>query len=203
VSMSEDGSPNPFSLTLHATDADAGDTLTWSLLTPAAHGTAVAAGMGAELAVQYTPDANYHGADSFEVQVSDGNGGTDKITVNVVISPVNDAPEITEGAAITVTMSQDGTPVPFSLTLHATDVDQGDTLTWTVSQTATHGAASVAATGAVGYVPEAGYSGTDSFEVTVSDGNGGTDTILVNVIIVAAPIEDEAKLYIPVVVKAQ
>ena len=42
--------------------------------------------------IGYTPTANYNGSDSFVVQVSDGNGGTDTITVNVTIEAVNDAP---------------------------------------------------------------------------------------------------------------
>ena len=98
VTMSEDGSPTAFSLTLHATDANAGDTLTWSVSTAATHGTATASGTGPSKAISYTPTANYNGPDSFVVQVADGNGGTDTITVNVTIQAVNDAPVITEGA---------------------------------------------------------------------------------------------------------
>ena len=32
--------------------------------------------------------ADYYGSDSFDVSVSDGNGGTDTITVNVAIAAV-------------------------------------------------------------------------------------------------------------------
>ena len=91
----------------------------------ASHGTATASGTGASKAISYTPTANYNGADSFVVQVADGNGGTDTITVNVTIQAVNDAPVITEGASASVTMSEDGAPTAFSLTLNATDVDTG------------------------------------------------------------------------------
>ena len=69
VSMSEDGSPDAFSLTLHATDGDS-STLTWSIATPAAHGTAAASGTGASKVIGYTPTANYNSTDSFVVQVS-------------------------------------------------------------------------------------------------------------------------------------
>src|SRR6185369_17597840 len=89
VNMSEDGSPTPFSLTLHATDVDSG-TLTWSITSAASHGTATASGTGLSKAIGYTPNANYNGTDSFVVQVSDGSGGTDTITVNVNIAAVND-----------------------------------------------------------------------------------------------------------------
>ena len=120
VTMSEDGSPTPFSLTLHATDAD-GDTITWSVSTNAAHGTATASGTGTSKAIGYTPTANYNGADSFVVQVSDGRGGTDTITVNVTITAVNDAPSVsltapTNGASFTA-------PATITLTANASDVD--------------------------------------------------------------------------------
>src|SRR6185295_7086061 len=76
VNMSEDSSPTAFSLTLDATDLD-GNTLTWSISSPAGHGTANASGIGLSKAIGYTPAANYNGSDSFVVQVADGQGGSD------------------------------------------------------------------------------------------------------------------------------
>jgi hypothetical protein len=87
VYMSIDGSPNPFDLTLNATDTD-GDSLTWSVITGAAYGTASASGTGSSKAISYTPDAGFVGLDNFEVQVSDGKGGTDSITVFVSVEPL-------------------------------------------------------------------------------------------------------------------
>jgi len=193
VTMSEDGVPTAFSLTLNATDID-GDTLTWNILTPATHGTATATGTGLSKAIAYDPDADYHGSDSFVVQVSDGNGGTDSITVNVTIQPVNDSPAITEIDPVGVTMSEDGVPTAFNLTLNATDID-GDTLTWSILTPATHGTATATGTGlskVIGYDPDADYHGSDSFVVQVSDGNGGTDSITVNVTINA---ENDAPVF--------
>ncbi len=60
--------------------------------------------------------------------------------------------------------------------------------TWSISTPAVYGAASANGTGAskaIGYTPAANYNGTDSFEVRVSDGHGGLDSILVNVTITA------------------
>ncbi|MEW6982225.1 tandem-95 repeat protein [Colwelliaceae bacterium 6471] len=88
LSVSEDGNG---SITLNATDGN-GDTITWSISTPAANGTASASGTGASKAVSYTPLGNFNGADSFVVQVSDGKGGSDNLTVNVTVNPVNDLP---------------------------------------------------------------------------------------------------------------
>jgi hypothetical protein len=194
VTMSEDSSPTAFALTLHATDANVSDTLTWSISSPASHGTATAAGTGSSKTIVYSPATNFNGSDSFVVQVSDGNGGTATITVNVTIQAVNDSPVITAGTSTTVTMSEDGSPTAFALTLHATDIDASDTLTWSISSSASHGTASVSGMGAskvINYTPATNFNGSDSFVVQISDGNGGTATITVNVTIQAvndAPI---------------
>ena len=105
-------------------------------------------------------------------------------------SPANTPPVIIGGASTSVTMSMNGTPTPFALTLNATDVNPSDTLTWSISSMASHGTASVSGTGtskAISYTPTTDYVGSDSFVVQVSDG-AATDTITVNVTIQAAPV---------------
>jgi len=189
VSMDEDGSPIPFSLTLHATDnEDPGSSLTWSISSPASAGTADAGGTGASKSISYTPDPNYNGSDSFEVTVTDTNSDTDSVSVNVTIDSVNDPPVITEGPGpIPVDMDEDGSPIPFSLTLNATDVEDDDTtLTWSISSPASAGTADAGGTGAsksISYTPDPNYNGSDSFEVTVTDANSDTDSVTVNVTI--------------------
>jgi hypothetical protein len=175
--------------TLHAIDAEA-DTLTWSISTSASHGTASASGTGASNEVSYTPNADYIGLDSFVVQVDDGNGGADSIAVDVTVRP-NDPPIIEEGDSISRVMRKNGFPMPFTLTLFASDPNW-DTLTWSISDAADHGTAGFVSGqnwGNLTYVPETDYLGSDSFDVTVSDGNGGTDTITVNVTIFTPPPE--------------
>ncbi len=116
VTMSEDGNPTPFSLTLNATVAD-NDPLTWSILTPATNGTATASGTGNSKSIGYTPNASYAGTDSFVVQIFDG-ASTDNITVNVTIEPILDIPLTqTLTGATTITCPQDNT-----LTLQSSEV---------------------------------------------------------------------------------
>ncbi len=105
----------------------------------------------------------------------------------LVSLPVNHDPVITEGESVLVTMSQNGSPTAFDLTLNATDED-GHTLTWRIETPADHGIAGADGTGlskVITYMPVTDYVGTDSFVVTVSDGHGGSDTITVNVTITA------------------
>jgi len=169
----------------NATDADLpANTITFSLV-GAPTGASIVPATGV---FTWTPtEAQGTGSYPFDVCVSDG-ALTDCETITVTVSEVNDAPIITEGASINVSMSQDGSTTPFSLTLHATDVDGGDTITWSISTPASYGAASASDTGtskSIVYIPALNYHGSDSFVIQVSDGNGGTDTITVNVTITA------------------
>jgi len=190
LEMSEDGEfPLP---TLTATDAD-GDTLTWSLHTQAQHGTASIGGTGAHpTTITYTPTADYFGPDSFTVQVSDGVGGEDTTVVTVSISPINDAPVITENTPEPVEMSEDGVPNGFTPpTLVATDID-GDTLHWSVvAPGPVHGDASFTTDTdptSLTYTPDENYFGSDEFTVIVNDNHGGEDTTVVSVSIL--PVDD-------------
>jgi hypothetical protein len=172
---------NTLNFTLNATDID-NDTITWSISTNGSNGAASASGNGTSQTISYTPNADYNGSDSFVVQISDGNGGTDTITVHVTISPVNDSPEITEGATTSQTVNEDST---LNFTLNATDIEN-DTITWSILTDGSNGTASASGTGSsktISYTPDANYNGSDSFVVQISDGSSGTDTITVNVTI--------------------
>jgi hypothetical protein len=185
VTMDEDGAPIAFvAPAISATDVE-GNPLTWSG-TAANSGTATVSGSGASPTITYVPVPGFNGVASFDAIVSDGVGGSATITINVTIDPVNDDPVIDQGDAIDVTMDEDGAPIAFVVPLiTATDTDSG-TLTWSGSA-ATSGTASVSGTAVssptISYVPLANFNGIASFDVTVDDGNGGSDTITVNVTI--------------------
>ena len=110
---------------------------------------------------------------------------SDTATVSVTVSPANDAPVISQGEAVIVTMSEDGDPIAFNLTLSAEDVD-GDILEWQIDQDAGHGTATISHTtgvsAAISYTPDTDYYGPDDFDVRVSDGEL-SDTVTVSVTI--------------------
>lgn len=63
------------------TDPD-GDTLSITIVSDPAHGTtSIASGE-----IQYTPDTDYTGTDSFSYTISDGNGNTDSANVSVTVT---------------------------------------------------------------------------------------------------------------------
>ena len=102
-----------------------------------------------------------------------------------VSATINNPPVITEGAAISRPMSVNGKPTAFSLTLHATDINSADILTWSISvpPSVVGSTASASGTGSsmlIHYTPKHNYVGADHFTVQVSDGLL-TDTIIVNV----------------------
>jgi hypothetical protein len=164
------------------TDLD-GDTLSITAVQPTAntHGVVALAGT----TITYTPDANFNGAAAFTYTVSDGNGGTATGTVDVAVTPVQDAPVAIADALTTL---EDTVATTTTLAANDTDADN-DTLTVTaVAPTAnTHGSVALAA-GTVTYTPAANYNGPADFTYTISDGNGNTAIGTVNVTV--TPVDD-------------
>ncbi len=190
VSLDED---NAKAITLTAQDAD-NDALTYAVVKQPEHGKLSGLNVGTGK-LTYTPNKDYNGADSFTFKANDGTEDSEVQTVSLTINPVNDAPVIAGSDSVSVTMSEDGVPTAFALTLNASDVDSS-TLTWSIGSGAAHGTASVSGTGAskdVTYSPDADYNGSDKFVVKVVDGNGGEDTITVNVTIEAVNDKPTAK----------
>jgi len=73
----------PLAITLTASDADPGDTLTYSIVDSPTHGTL----SGTTPDVTYTPDADYNGPDSFTFNVYDGVADS-----NIAMMPTTMAP---------------------------------------------------------------------------------------------------------------
>ncbi|MBV6715023.1 tandem-95 repeat protein [Paenibacillus chitinolyticus] len=160
-----------------ATEVD-GDTLTFSLAVPPAHGTVV---FGPTGVFTYTPSPNYNGTDGFTYSVSDGNGGTATASVTITVTPVNDPPVTSN---VNLTTAED---TPVTGAVPPTDVD-GDGLTYTLASPVTNGSVTLNADGTYVYAPGLHFNGTDSFAVRVSDGKGGT--AVSNVTITVTPVND-------------
>jgi uncharacterized repeat protein (TIGR01451 family) len=153
------------------TDAD-GDTLVVSASTQPANGTVSCT----TTTCTYVPTAGFTGTDSFTYTISDGRGGTDTATVTVTVSaPPNTPPTAADDVQSTVA----GTPVDVNVLGNDTDPD-GDTLTITGSTNGANGTVSCTASVCT-YTPDPGFTGTDTFTYTISDGNGGTDSAIVTI----------------------
>jgi len=167
-----------------ATDVD-GDTLTYTLATATTNGKVV---VGKDGSYTYTPNANFHGKDSFTYTVSDGTETITK-TANITVASVNDLP-VSKDSIITATEDT----IASGKLEAATDVD-GDTLTYTLATATTNGKVVIGKDGSYTYTPNANFNGKDSFTYTITDGKGGviTQTATVNVAAVNdAPVSEDS-----------
>jgi hypothetical protein len=170
VNATEDA---PYSATLadNASDADS-DPLTFSRIAGPSWLTVASGG-----ALSGTPGNVDVGVNSWTVQVSDGNGGSDSATLNITVVNVNDAP-VFSADPINKPNAAEGVAYSDSISGSATDED-GDPLTY--SKVSGPVWLTIAANGALSGTPGAGDVGANSWTVQVSDGNGGTDTAILNI----------------------
>lgn len=163
-----------------ANDSDPdGDPLTVTSAT-ATNGTVV---VNPDNTLTYTPNPDFNGSDTITYTADDGNGNSTPGTVAVTVNPVNDAPDAVNDSGITTPF---GAAVVIPVLANDTDVD-GDLLSVTAATPGSNGTTTVNGDGTVTYTPNAGFSGTDTFDYTISDGNGGTDTATVTVSVGIAP----------------
>ena len=158
-------------ITLKASDPD-GDQLVYDITVGPKNGTL----NGIAPALTYTPHSNFSGKDSFEFQVDDGNGGTDTAIVSIAVNPIiipNTSPTANDASVVT----EEGQSV--KITLKAFDPD-GDQLAYAVTADPKNGSLNGTAP-ILTYTPAPTFSGNDSFEFQVDDGNGGTDTATVSI----------------------
>ena len=135
----------------------------------------------------YTPNANFNGSDAFTYTISDDDGAEDEARVTVTVNAVNDAPVARDDAIST----NEDRSVTGQLLSNDNDIDGGALRVTAINGRAigtdvalTSGAlVTLGSNGAFTYNPNerfealnTGQSRADSFNYTVSDGAGGTDT---------------------------
>ncbi|WP_256867732.1 tandem-95 repeat protein [Vibrio parahaemolyticus] len=114
--------------------------------------------------VTYTPNDNYHGTDSFTYIVTSG-GVSESTTVNVDVTPVNDAPVAKDDTAIT----DEDTPVTIDVLPNDTDVD-GDKLSIeSASVPEAQGKVEIV-DGKLVFTPAENFNGDAEITYTVTDG---------------------------------
>jgi gliding motility-associated-like protein len=184
VTTNED---TPADITVLGNDSDvdnAIDPATITIVTPPTNGTtSIKPTTGV---ITYMPNLNYSGSDSFTYTVNDVSGATSNTaTVNITITPVNDAPVAKDDA---VTALQDVSHV-INVLSNDSDVDNAlDPASVVIVSSALHGILTVnSGTGAVTYVPVTGYIGRDSITYTIQDAGGLVSNIAKVTILVTLP----------------
>jgi VCBS repeat-containing protein len=127
----------------------------------------------------YTPDADFHGVDTFTYRTTDGAESSNLATVKIA---VNDPPVAKDDAA-TVPHGKD-----VSGSVLANDSDpNGDELRVILKQGPKFGSMVIIDNGQYSYKPNPGFAGTDEFTYTVSDKFGGSAVGKVTIAVTNTP----------------
>jgi hypothetical protein len=162
LSTAEDQS---VAVTLTATDIDGGSIL-WRIGTPPANGTL--SGQAPNLV--YTPNANFHGSDSFTFRAD-----ISTATVSIQVNAVNDAP-VANNSNVTTSYNN-----PVAITLTGGDVDSAG-LTFVIDTLPANGTLSGTAPNFY-FTPNVSWVGTTSFTFHATDGqaNSAPATVTITV----------------------
>ncbi len=163
------------SITLSASDNE-GDVLTFNVLTNVANGTFT----GTAPNLTYTPSSNFSGSDSFTFQVNDGSLDSDIATVDIVITPVNDAPTATP---LNISTEEDS---PINVTLSGSDIEN-DSLHFVIDTQPANGTLSGTVPN-LSYTPNQDFNGDDAFMFYVNDGVSHSSSVAISISVV--PMND-------------
>jgi len=175
-SVEENQPPGTAVGSFSTTDPDAGDTFTYSLVSGDGDDdnsafTVTGSQLQTAISFDYETKASY----SIRVRTTDSGALHYEEAFTITVTDINDPPA---AANDTATTSQN-TAVTIDVLTNDSDPD-GDTPTVYSATNGTHG--SVVNNGSsVTYTPDDDFTGTDSFDYTISDGDGGTDTATVTV----------------------
>ena len=166
------------------------DDLTVTSLSRPSRGTAT---LNSDGTITYTPNANYHGSDSFTYRARDTGGLTSAVaTVALTIDGVNDPPTFTSTTAerSVSESAEEGDNVGAPLT--ATDIDAGDTLTYGLegadSSSFDIDPDSGQITVSAGVTFDSATKDTYTVTVEADDSNGGSARVEVTITVTAGPL---------------
>jgi len=164
--------------TLVGTDID-GDDLTFVIESQPSNGTATITSDGKT--VQYDPDNNFNGSDTFTFKANDGTVDSNTATATITVNAVNDAPTTND---INVTIDENRIARIVGINLDGADVD-GDDLTYSIVSNASNGTTSIS-DATLTYTANQDWNGTETITYKANDGsldsNTGTITITVNAV---------------------
>ncbi len=158
-------------------------------------------------AITYTANSTFMGTDSYQYTVMDDNGATSNVaTVYVRVNRPT--------AASYYVTTAGSTAAVINVVANSTDPDGNQHLvpsTVTVVSGPQHGHTTVnATTGAITYTPNAGWTGVDTFQYTITDDNGGVSlpaTVTVNTMAptargIAAAVQNTSPMVLDVLADA-
>jgi uncharacterized repeat protein (TIGR01451 family) len=178
ANISEDGLIEIAAL---ANDVDVdGDDLHIESVADPAGGQATITGEGST-AIEYRPDPNDTGFDTFDYTIEDTSGVSATGSITVLVTAVNDAPVANDAVQTT---AEDTAK---EITLTSSDVE-GSPRTYSIVSGPAHGTLSAIAGDKITYTPAANYNGVDSFRFKAND--GALDSPAATISITVTPVND-------------
>ena len=149
--------------------------------------------------ITYTPTNGFSGTDTFTYTVSNGDGASDTATITVTVNALPNIPPVATNDSAT---TDQNVQISIQAITNDTDAD-GDTLNISSVSNPNNGGTASVSNNVISYTPASNFTGTETFSYTISDGNGGTDTanvsVLVNAIVVPNrtpdAVEDSAVVF--------
>ena len=172
MATTDEDTPVVINVLSNDTDPE-GDVLTVVDASEPANGTVV---INPDGTVTYTPNAGFTGQDTFEYTVEDAGGNYSSAVVFVQVGEGDLPPVATDDADTT------DVDTPVVITVLGNDSDpEGEALTVTDTTEPLNGSVVINADGTVTYTPDTGFTGTDTFDYTITDpaGNASTATVTV------------------------
>src|SRR5690606_13213684 len=133
--------------------------------------------------MEYIPDTDFGGVDSFYYQICDTVGLCDTALVLITALPVPDT--------IPVTTPMD---TPVEVCVDTTMLSGPMVSISSCEDSANGGVTYDAATGCIAYTPNTGFTGLDTTCVVICDANGICDTTIVTITVLPPPFECEVAL---------
>jgi M6 family metalloprotease-like protein len=161
-SMNEDTAAT---VTLVGSDAE-GSSLTYS----ATSSTANVVVSVSSSTITLTPAANWNGSATITAKVNDGTVDSSAQTFTLTVSAVNDLPSI---GSIPISFTKKNTAK--TLTLVGTDIDSGDTLTYSATSSTSNVVPSLSGA-ALTLTPATNFVGNAAITIKVNDGTGDSST---------------------------
>ena len=124
----------------------------------------------------YTPNANYHGSDSFEYTIVDDDGAEATATLNLTVTDVNDGPVANDDTD----SGAEDTQQTGNVLTNDSDVDGTISVKDPGTYATTNGSITINGDGTYTYTPNANYNGSDSFDYTIVDDDGAEATATLN-----------------------
>lgn len=137
--------------------------------------------------VTYTPNPDYNGSDSFDYTICNSSGDCSTATVTVDVLPIVDANDDSVSTDV-------GLDAVVSWRANDNDIPTAGSITATAPSNGTvvlndNGTVNNPSDDDITYVPNPGFTGTDSFEYTVCDSNGNCSTATITVIVSPSGID--------------